>query len=74
MADLANALDAADGGDAEEAWSLTRDAYEHMYMTGDAIVAAIVEQNPDKFPAATDPNPADEGSAGGGDAMEDMDM
>ena len=72
VADLAGALDAADAGDAEQAWSLTRDAYAHMYMTGDALVAAIVAQNPDKFPAAEDPNPADEGTAGGGDSGDEM--
>lgn len=49
VADLAGALDAADAGDADQAWELTRDAYAHMYMTGDALVAAIVTQNPDKF-------------------------
>ena len=52
VADLAGALDAADAGDADQAWELTRDAYAHMFMTGDALVSAIVTQNPDKFPAA----------------------
>lgn len=74
VADLAGALDAADAGDADQAWELSRDAYAHMFMTGDAIVSAIVTQNPDKFPAAKDPNPADAGTAGGGDSMEDDSM
>lgn len=74
VADLAGALDAADAGDADQAWELTRDAYAHMYMTGDALVSAIVTQNPDKFPAADDPNPADEGTAGGGDTDDSMEM
>lgn len=53
VAELTSALDAADEGDAEEAWSLVRDAYAHMYMTGDALTAAIVTQNPDKFGGST---------------------
>ncbi|MCW2924520.1 MAG: hypothetical protein JWM98_1924 [Thermoleophilia bacterium] len=79
---LAGALDAADSGDANKAWDLEREAYAHMYMTGDAILTAIVKQNPDKFPAASgdaasgdaaaaDPNPADADSSGGGDTMSD---
>ncbi len=73
VADLAGALDAADAGDADAAWQSTRDAYAHMYMTGDALVSAIVAQNPDKFGGeAADPNPGDEGSAGGGDTGDSM--
>jgi hypothetical protein len=64
---LAEALDAAKGGDADRAWDLEREAYAHMFMTGDAIVSAIVAQNPDMFAPAEDPNPSDAGSAGGGD-------
>ncbi len=63
VADLAGALDAADAGDADQAWELTRDAYAHMFMTGDAIVSAIVTQNPDKF--------GGEASGGGAEAADD---
>ncbi|MCW2928879.1 MAG: hypothetical protein JWM86_2847 [Thermoleophilia bacterium] len=72
VSQLAKALDAADAGNAEEAWTLSREAYAHMFMTGDAIVTAIVTQNPDKFPAGeeADPNPADAGTEGGGDSGE----
>jgi hypothetical protein len=51
VSQLTGALDAADAGDANEAWSLEREAYAHMFGTGDALVSAIVTQNPDKFPA-----------------------
>ena len=74
VAQLTGALDAADEGDADEAWSLVREAYAHMFMTSDALTTAIVTQNPDKFPAGTDPNPADAGSAGGGDTDDSMEM
>jgi hypothetical protein len=46
---LIGAIDATQDGDVDEAWGLERDAYAHMYMAADAITAAIVEQNPDKF-------------------------
>ena len=65
VADLAGALDAADAGDADQAWELTRDAYAHMYMTGDALVSAIVTQNPDKFGGS---------ASGGGSSDDSMDM
>jgi hypothetical protein len=65
---LTGALDDADSGDAGKAWMGERTAYEHMFGTGDAILTAIVQQNPDKFPAAKDPNSSDAGTAGGGDS------
>jgi hypothetical protein len=60
---LTGALDDADAGDAGKAWTGERTAYEHMFGTGDAIVAAIVKQNPDKFPA---------GSGGGTSSSDSM--
>jgi len=69
VSQLAGALDAAKAGDAAKAWELEREAFAHMFGTGDAIVTAIVTQNPDKFG----------GTSGGGetpaadDSMDTMD-
>lgn len=63
---LAGALDAAKAGDADKAWGLAREAYAHMYDTGDALTTAIVTQNPDKFGGEGDAMSA---KAKGGDAM-----
>jgi phage terminase small subunit len=46
---LKGALDAYAAGDYDEAYSLFREAYEHMVATGDTLAMAIVEQNPDLF-------------------------
>ena len=46
---LKGQIDAYAAGDYAQAYSLTRTAYEHMYMTGDALSGAIVEQSPEKF-------------------------
>ena len=46
---LKGQIDAYAKGDYERAYSLARDAYAHMYMTGDTLAGAIVEQNPDEF-------------------------
>ena len=48
---LKGQIDAYAKGDYERAYSLAREAYAHMYMTGDTLAGAIVEQSPDKFPA-----------------------
>ncbi len=65
VAQLTGALDAADEGDAEQAWMLEREAYAHMFMTGDALVTAIVTQNPDKFGGS---------ASGGGSSDDSMEM
>ena len=48
---LKGQIDAYAAGDYAKAYSLTRTAYEHMYMTGDALAGAIVKQSPEKFAA-----------------------
>ena len=55
---LKGQIDAYAKGDHERAYSLAREAYAHMYMTGDTLAGAIVEQNPDKFPAEAATEPA----------------
>ncbi len=50
VAQLKGQIDAYAKGDYGRAYSLARDAYAHMYMTGDTLAGAIVEQNPDEFP------------------------
>ena len=42
-------LDAYAAGDYAQAYRLMRHAYEHMWMTGDTLAKAIVEQSPDAF-------------------------
>jgi hypothetical protein len=46
---LKGQIDAYAKGDYEEAYGIAREAYAHMYMTGDTLAGAIVEQNPDEF-------------------------
>ena len=46
---LKGQLDAYAAGDHEEAYRLAREAHAHMWETADALAAAIVAQNPDKF-------------------------
>ena len=48
---LKGQIDAYAAGDYAEAYRFAREAYAHMYMTGDTLAGAIVEQNPDKFSA-----------------------
>jgi hypothetical protein len=54
---LKGQIDAYAKGDYERAYSTAREAYAHMYMTGDTLAGAIVEQNPEKFATegATEP-------------------
>ena len=54
---LKGQIDAYAKGDYERAYSLAREAYAHMYMTGDTLAGAIVEQSPGKFATegATEP-------------------
>ncbi len=46
---LKGQIDAYAAGDYPRAYGMFREAYAHMYMTGDTLAAAIVEQSPDKF-------------------------
>ncbi|MGH3030040.1 MAG: copper amine oxidase, partial [Gaiellaceae bacterium] len=46
---LTGALDQYAAGDYEAAYATERGAYEHMWMTGDTLAGAIVQQNPDMF-------------------------
>ena len=46
---LKGQIDAYSKGDYAEAYRLNRQAYEHMFMTGDTLAGAIVKQSPDKF-------------------------
>jgi hypothetical protein len=46
---LKGQIDAYAAGDYEEAYSLAREAYAHMYMTGTTLAGGIGQQNPDKF-------------------------
>ena len=46
---LKGQVDAYAAGDYGEAYRLFREAYAHMYMTGDALAGAIVKQNSDDF-------------------------
>ena len=55
---LKGQIDAYAKGNYRQAYSLARDAYAHMYMTGDTIASAIVEQNPDEFPTERATQPA----------------
>jgi hypothetical protein len=47
---LKGQIDAYAKKDYAEAYDLTRDAYAHMYETGDTLAGAIGEQSPDQFP------------------------
>ncbi len=46
---LTGALDQYAAGDYAKAYGTVRSAYEHMFMTGDALSGAIVQQSPEKF-------------------------
>jgi hypothetical protein len=46
---LKGQIDAYAAGDYEKAYTLFRQAYEHMVMTGDTLADAIVKQNPEMF-------------------------
>ena len=46
---LKGQIDAYAAGDYTEAYRLTREAYAHMWMTGDTLSDAIVGQKPDQF-------------------------
>ncbi len=46
---LTTALDQYAAGDYANAYGTVRSAYEHMFMTGDALSGAIVQQSPEKF-------------------------
>jgi hypothetical protein len=46
---LKGQLDAYAAGAHGKSATLTRDAYAHMFETGDAVAGAIVEQSPDNF-------------------------
>jgi hypothetical protein len=49
---LIAALDTYAAGDYTKAYEQIREAYHHMFMTGDALSGAIVEQKPDAFTLA----------------------
>ena len=46
---LKGQIDAYANGNYAKAYAIAREAYAHMYMTGDALAEAIVKQSPDKF-------------------------
>jgi len=46
---LTASLDTYKAGEYEQAYREVRSAYEHMFMTGDALAGAIVTQYPEKF-------------------------
>jgi hypothetical protein len=46
---LKGQLDAYAAGEYADAYASYREAYHHMYMTGDTLAGAIVAQSPDKF-------------------------
>ncbi len=46
---LKGQVDAYAAGNHGKSAQLTRDAYAHMFMTGDTLAGAIVEQSPDDF-------------------------
>ena len=48
---LKGQIDAYAAGDYAKAYRLYREAYAHMYMTGDALSGAIVKQSPEEFGA-----------------------
>ena len=48
---LKGQIDAYAAADYAKAYSLMRQAYAHMYMTGDTLADAIVKQSPEKFSA-----------------------
>jgi hypothetical protein len=48
---LTGALDTYKAGDYAAAYEQLRSSYEHMFMTGDALAGAIVQQSPEKFAA-----------------------
>jgi hypothetical protein len=46
---LKGQIDAYAAGDYQKAYRFAREAYAHMYMTGDTLAAAMVTQSPEKF-------------------------
>ncbi len=46
---LTAALDQYAAGDYEQAYQTVRDAYAHMFMTGDTLADGIVNQSPEEF-------------------------
>jgi hypothetical protein len=46
---LKGQIDAYAAGDYEQAYTLAREAFAHMVMTGDTLAGAIVKQSPEKF-------------------------
>ena len=46
---LKGQIDAYAAGDYEKAYELYREAYHHMWLTGDTLAEAIVVQNPEAF-------------------------
>ncbi len=46
---LKGQIDAYSQGDHERAYDQLRDAYAHMFMTGDTLADGIVKQSPDEF-------------------------
>jgi hypothetical protein len=46
---LKGQIDAYAAGDYADAYEQYREAYHHMYMTGDALAGAVVAQSPEKF-------------------------
>lgn len=46
---LINQVDAAAAGDHDRSVAVTREAYAHMFVVGDALGTAIADQFPDKF-------------------------
>ena len=49
VAQLKGQVDAYNRGDYRRAYRIERDAYAHMFMTGDTLAAAIAKQFPAKF-------------------------
>jgi hypothetical protein len=49
VSQLIDALDTYASGEYDTAYGEVREAYHHMFMTGDALAGAIVAQSPEKF-------------------------
>jgi hypothetical protein len=47
---LKGRLDAYKAGNYAKSYQLSRQAYRHMIMTGDALAGAITKQYPKRFP------------------------
>jgi hypothetical protein len=50
ISQLKGQIDAYAKEDYDSAYDLVREAYGHMYMTGDTLAGAIAAQSPDEFP------------------------